>query len=277
MSSISKSSRNKKRLKNKLKALKQKRKKNKAIKNEIDSISKEIESSLSNLTKIPKFPIIVVPKTLIQRTIDFDNCIILNNARTDNSSSDNDIIYDSKPIHIGRNIPLHDTLIKMSSVKRRKVCILSRLVDWDKMDPFHNLAWRHHISDTVYSYVLPQAYDSFDSHYVLIASICNERNKKKKVVHVDDDFMLDVMDNMKLNMKGDGNRHFNSHGNYHGFGVVAKYELNEDLSMGSFSDKKCKFLNKTKNNNHIFCTLYHLISCFVFLLIQQQICHWSRS
>ena len=55
---------------------------------------------------------------------------------------------------------------------------------------------------------------------------------------VNDDYILDVLDNLKVNMKGNGDTHHGSVGYYHRFGVVAKYGMKRNLSIGSFSEYK---------------------------------------
>ena len=65
-----------------------------------------------------------------------------------------------------------------------------------------NSEWRHHIHDDI-GLKMDERYKHLDGNYVLIASICNEKSKEEKV-SVNDEYMHDVMEDLNVNMRGDG-------------------------------------------------------------------------
>ena len=85
--------------------------------------------------------------------------------------------------------------------------------------------WFYIVSDDIETCSNDADNELFDNDYVLIASIVNEKLKEKHLVVVNDNYILDVLDNLKVNMKGNGDTHHGSVGYYHRFGVVAKYGM----------------------------------------------------
>ena len=83
--------------------------------------------------KISQFPIIIIHAKSLHRTVDLANCIILNNAVKCKSTGK--ITYDTMPYFIGENIFEYNTnILRLSGIKNRKICILSKFNDWKKMD-----------------------------------------------------------------------------------------------------------------------------------------------
>ena len=97
--------------------------------------------------------------------------------------------------------------------------------------------WKYLINDNNQNSMLPEKYKYLSDNYVLIASITNEKSKKSEY-SVDDDYLLSVMDNMKMNIRGNRKKHHGSLGEYYGFGIVAKYSMNSKSSIGEFSKKQ---------------------------------------
>ena len=97
--------------------------------------------------------------------------------------------------------------------------------------------WKYLINDYNQNSILPEKYKYLNDKYVLIASISNEKSKKKEC-SVDDDYLLSVMDNMKMSRRVNAKKHHGSLGEYYGFGIVAKYSMNCKSSIGEFSKKK---------------------------------------
>ena len=65
--------------------------------------------------------------------------------------------------------------------------------------------WKYLINDYNQNSILPEKYKYLNDKYVLIASILNERSKKREC-SVDDDYLLSVMDNMKLSIRGNAKK-----------------------------------------------------------------------
>ena len=65
---------------------------------------------------------------------------------------------------------------------------------------------------------------------------------------------------MNVNVGGDGKKHFKSMGKYFGFGIVAKYKTEDNLSFGAFAPKKGEFMYDntiTKNRFILYLTFIH--------------------
>ena len=97
--------------------------------------------------------------------------------------------------------------------------------------------WFYIVSDDIETCSNDAGNELFEDDYVLIARTVNKKAKEKPLV-VNDDYVLDVLENLKVNMKGNGDAHHGSVGYYHGFGVVAKYGIKNNLSIGTFSEYK---------------------------------------
>ena len=178
---------NKKRPKSKYRNNINKNKFKKHHKSNICTFNKMLLKFISNQQKdIPYFPVIVISSHFIHSKIDFNNCIILSNPRS-MALRPSCIIYDKVPFYIGDNIQEYlktNDDIKVTSIKKKRLCILAKLSEWEKMETLRNRIWKYEIPDHS-CYVNKNDLYSFDEslvgHYVLIASISNENTQEYRL------------------------------------------------------------------------------------------------
>ena len=192
--------------------------------------------------KSPHIPLIIMSSQLIAHHIDFDNCIILNNAnilKCDTNKTDS-FYYDSVPYFVGKNLSnfFYNTFT-LTCVKGKKIILLAKLSDFEAIELLnHPCNHPYVIDDTAakdFSKINPFPFEKF----ILIASISNEKYKNPDPKNlIDDTFLSDIDKNMHVNIRGDGKKHFKSMGKYFGFGIIAKYSMQNCLSFGAFATKK---------------------------------------
>ena len=203
---------------------------------------------------VPHLPIIVLSRQFVHTKLGFDNCIILDNARiVKNGTMSRRFIYDDKPFYIGRNILSLSSPIKLTQVNTKRIFLLCRFESFVANgiipDPTINCFYLSDDNET--------KADSSQSDYVLIMSAGNEASKSlSDKFMVDDLYMNEVKKNMKINVRGDGKKHFKSCGKYYGTGIVAKYKIQDNLSFGVFATKK----GTSMYYIYIFIVLYTYVS-----------------
>ena len=189
-------------------------------------------------SEFPHLPIIVMSRHFVSIKLGFDNCIILDNARIVKNDANRDILtYDPNPYWIGRNIQSLQSPIQITQVKHKKIFLLARYHCFVKNNILPNNNFHMYRLDDNGCFSMESSLQDF----ILISSIGNEaQSNVDSSCLVDDSFLSNVHAHMKVNVRGDGKKHFNSLGKYYGSGIVAKYKIEKNMSFGMFAQKKGK-------------------------------------
>ena len=147
--------------------------------------------------------------------------------------------------------------------QRKEDCLIAKLSDFEDIGIINSPFYHPYIledtnipSNTVKPNPFP-----FET-FILISSICNEKyNNPYESILCDDELLRTINTQINVNVRGDGKKHFQSMGKYFGFGIVAKYKTENNLSFGAFAPKKGEFMyyNTISMNRFIYLTFIYFV------------------
>ena len=234
----------------------------------LDSISNKINESIisqlrcntrysSNKFRYLPSPIITMTYKYVSKYISFDNCIILNNPEVD---SKNEICYNRDPYFIGKNIDAinHDfkqTANGITVQNIQKKCI-ALVVEKESM-----LRICEQLSNSIVEIPIPE-YEQHQNessceiptnlrkNYALLMLTTNHKRKITKECRWTKLFCETLKKNLRKNVSNNGNgpaKHFESVGDYYGFGLTAKYNAKNNMSVYQFAGNE----NNNNDTKHI--------------------------
>ena len=254
---------------------------NKFRKQIMDKILQDIESiDPSNRQKYNPVPILTVSVKLLHLYISVDNCVILNNPRLEKGSNQ-DLYYDKDPYFIGINVPTEnysmnniDGGIDIRQIPRRKIALLcskKQFVEATKTtktnfvfinipDFGSEVPMETRINDAF------EKINQFDTDYVLIMFASNEmdtclEDESKWNLEFSNEVRTALYPNIRATPNN--NKHHETIGNYYGMGIISKYALQDNISIGPFA-------RNTINNKRAANVIPMLSADLEYVMTRQQ-------
>ena len=184
-------------------------------------ILKKLKSS-SNTTSLT--PIITVSKKHLCQYGLWENTIRLSGMKREKA-----MLHYYGEAEIGDNIPSFrvSQFVNVKLLKLGVIIMLGLVKEW-------------HAIEDIPEHVIPISMSGNwqqDEYVILMIA----SNKRKEVTHDalwTRDFVSGIQNVFRISLQGNGHKHHGSYGNYFGWGITAKYEIEDCISYGKFATKQ---------------------------------------
>ena len=221
------------------------------------TILKKIETDIlsfrmydkSSVEKYDPVPLIIVSQQLIKEYISFDNVIILQNPQIEKTNMQ-EVFYDASPKFVGKNLlkkriffEQYGVGIDVGKIPKKHIAIIVPELEFQTLIP--TLKKKFLFIKVPDHKPNPQYDEEFEKTYILLMYATNKAiTKETNDVHIwNKEFSDTITKHLKVNLRGSrrNSKHHRCIGKYFGFGIISKYNVSENLSVGYFAGntKEC--------------------------------------
>ena len=195
----------------------------------------------SNADRYQPVPLLIVSHKIVRQYFKYSNVVIFSNPQFE-KDCDDQIFYDDNPSFIGENVQFALSKIKSMKdgikvhlIKHKTLAILTPRYE------FMNLISQHKGREFL-EVKVPDVHlhedDEPNKEYILIACCSNTHDSDiQKESLWTPNFAAAVYKSLSKNLVGTpaNHKHHGCIGKYHGFGLISKYSLNDNLSINEFA------------------------------------------